>query len=93
MLNIRPLALFSNPWRRWYPFLLLAVLCGCSKDRDPAKDYGPFLQQTLDRALQADPQVRNAVLLVESPKLRLNWKGASGLANPAAGTVMTPDQP
>jgi D-alanyl-D-alanine carboxypeptidase len=82
----------------WYPLIVILAIFGCKKDKDfstseDPNNYGPFLQQTLDQAVKEDPLVRNAVLLVESPRLKLRWTGASGLADSAAGVAMNPDHP
>jgi D-alanyl-D-alanine carboxypeptidase len=47
------------------------------------------LQALIDQVVDENDNIRNAVLLVETPAMK--WKGASGMANPDEGTAMHAD--
>jgi CubicO group peptidase (beta-lactamase class C family) len=49
------------------------------------------LQELLDRTVEEDPAIRNGVLRVDAPGLE--WRGASGMADPDRGVAMLPDVP
>jgi D-alanyl-D-alanine carboxypeptidase len=75
-------------------FLIVAAVLGfaCqSQELEPTIDE--LLQATVDAAVSENDAVRSAALHLDSPALGLAWAGASGLADPAAGTPMTPDNP
>jgi D-alanyl-D-alanine carboxypeptidase len=48
-----------------------------------------LLQERLDRAVRDDQAVHGGVLRVEAPEF--GWQGAAGLADPAAGVAMRPE--
>lgn len=73
------------------------MIFACSHD-NPMKPEDPQhdqlkkqLQTRLDSLVAKDDAVRNAVLLIESPRQNFKFKGASGEANPDAGIKMMPD--
>jgi CubicO group peptidase (beta-lactamase class C family) len=55
----------------------------------PSKALEGLLQERLDRAVRDDPAVHGGVLQVELPGFA--WQGAAGLADPAAGVAMRPE--
>ncbi len=66
---------------------------GCDKkSTDPAPKTNEELQEQfqslLNRAVAEDEAIHNAVLMVEAPLRNLSWKGAAGLADPAASLPM-----
>jgi len=55
----------------------------------PTRSLETRLQERLERAVRDDPAVHGGVLHVEAPGVV--WQGAAGLADPAAGVAMRPE--
>ncbi len=51
------------------------------------------LQGLIEAAVAGHDAVPGAALAVDSPRLQLEWQGAAGAVDPAAGTPMTPRHP
>jgi D-alanyl-D-alanine carboxypeptidase len=76
--------------------LILAVLplgvvvaAGCR----PAADPEGALRSLLDAAVEHNELIRGVALHVDSPRLGLDWQGASGMADQDAGVPMSPANP
>jgi D-alanyl-D-alanine carboxypeptidase len=73
-------------------------LSGCGDD-DPGAPTPPrtneelaaYFQGLIDGAVSRDGSIRNAVMMVDAPLRGLRWKGAAGLADPAASLAMLAD--
>jgi D-alanyl-D-alanine carboxypeptidase len=68
--------------------IVLVVLAGCSRSSSP-EEAEAALEAMLNRTVARDRGVRNAVLLVDAPKLRVNGSWAAGIAYEENGTAMT----
>lgn len=87
--------------RRW----LFGLLCvgialaawGCGDDpKSPPppmtnEELAAHFQGMIEHAVSVDPAIHNAVMMVDAPRRGLVWKGAAGLADPAGGVAMLPD--
>lgn len=71
---------------------VLVVLTGCSRRSSP-EDAELALEAMLSRTVARDKGVRNAVLLVDSPKLGINGSWAAGIAYEGDDTAMTVQTP
>lgn len=74
-----------------------AVLgAGCQQATEPELTENPLagdLQRLLDDAVANHEGLPAIALHVEAPALDFSWGGAAGVADPAAGTPMTPEHP
>ena len=78
------------------PIALAVTAGGCHQPTDPtalASDLGGELQSLVEGAVRGHDEVPAAALAVDAPRLGLAWQGAAGLADPAAGEVMTAEHP
>jgi D-alanyl-D-alanine carboxypeptidase len=80
------------------PFLFLAylLLLSCAPATEPVVEPPGIedeLRRLVEEAVAGHPEVHGAALAVDSPALGLDWQGAAGLADPAAGTAMSPAHP
>ena len=73
-------------------FACLALAVGCQPALSPP-DFDPALQVLVDSTVLDNDGIRSAALHVDSPSLGIVWEGAAGLADPDAGTPMTPGTP
>jgi D-alanyl-D-alanine carboxypeptidase len=75
-------------------FLIVVAMLGFAcQSQDLVPTIEERLQKTVDAVVSENDAVRSSALHVDSPALGLAWAGASGLADPAAGTPMTPRNP
>jgi D-alanyl-D-alanine carboxypeptidase len=75
-------------------FLIVVAMLGFAcQSQDLVPTIEESLQKTVDAVVSENDAVRSSALHVDSPALGLAWAGASGLADPAAGTPMTPRNP
>jgi D-alanyl-D-alanine carboxypeptidase len=72
--------------------LVLLVLAGCSRSSSP-EEAEAALEAMLNRTVARDRDVRNAVLLVDAPKLRVSASWAAGVAYEGSDTSMTVQTP
>ncbi len=72
---------------------VLAIACGQPAAPPVGPDTADQLQALIDSVVADDEAVRGAALAVDAPSMGLAWKGAAGLADPASGTEMSPDNP
>jgi len=84
------------------PALLIALFClalalgACEPSTAPeypSAEVEQALQRLVDATVSENEAIHGAALHVSSPTLGLSWEGAAGLADPAAGTPMTPQNP
>lgn len=73
--------------------IVVAVLGFACQSQDLEPTIEERLQAAVDAAVAENDGVRSAALHVDSPSLELAWEGAAGMADPAAGTPMTPRNP
>jgi D-alanyl-D-alanine carboxypeptidase len=75
--------------------LFSALSMGCSSPEEPPEepDPGGEFQAVIESVVAADETIHGASLAVISPSLGIHWEGAAGLADPEAGTPMTPSHP
>ncbi|MCU0305147.1 MAG: beta-lactamase family protein [Thermoanaerobaculales bacterium] len=75
--------------------LAYTALAGCAPKGRGSDSGGPGdeLQRLVESVVAADDAIHGAALAVVSPSLGIDWRGAAGLADPSAGTPMTPDRP
>ncbi len=74
---------------------LAVVVAACSRPAvEPAPgDPSRELQALIDSVVASDEAIPGVALAVISPRLGIDWEGAAGLADPDAGTPMTPANP
>ncbi len=60
---------------------------------EPKAELGASLQALVDSAVTDNDAIHGAALYVTAPELGFEFEGAAGLADPDAGTPMTPDRP
>ena len=77
--------------------MLILVLCAaflisCSRSNEPEQAEAE-LEALLLKTVTKDETLRNAVLLVESPKLGINKAWATGIADEHSGAAMTVETP
>jgi len=78
----------------FFCFALPLAACGpATAPEDPSKGIEQALQRFVNAAVSENEAIHGAALHVSSPTLGLSWEGAAGLADPAAGTPMTPRHP
>jgi len=84
------------------PALLIALFClalalgACEPSTAPeypSAEVEQALQRLVDATVSENEAIHGAALHVSSPTLGLSWEGAAGLADPTAGTPMTPQHP
>jgi D-alanyl-D-alanine carboxypeptidase len=72
--------------------LVAVFLIGCSRSSEP-EEAEAALQALLRKIVAKDETVRNAVLLVESPKLGISGAWAAGISDEHSGETMTVKTP
>lgn len=78
------------------PLLGLALVTGCSSDSmsgADSRDIDQVLRRLIEDVVAKNENVRAAALAVDAPGARLEWRGAAGLADPAAGTANSAGHP
>ncbi len=84
----------ATKWIVVAAMVFLTVGCGSEPEQiDPALDLERALQGVIDSVVDGDQAIHGAALAVIAPSLGLEWEGAAGMADPAAGTAMTPGNP
>lgn len=73
--------------------IVVAVLGFACQSQDLVPTIEERLQKTVDAVVSENDAVRSSALHVDSPAIELAWEGAAGMADPAAGTPMTPRNP
>jgi D-alanyl-D-alanine carboxypeptidase len=73
--------------------LILAACGPVTTPEGPSTGIEQALQRLVHAAVEENEAIHGAALHVDSPTLGLSWEGAAGLADPAAGTPMTPGHP
>jgi D-alanyl-D-alanine carboxypeptidase len=68
---------------------------GCSSPEGPPEEPDPdaAFSEIIESVVATDDGIHGASLAVISPSLGIHWEGAAGLADPEAGTAMTPAHP
>jgi len=69
---------------------------GCSPTPpapNPDADIAAALSEVIASVVADEPSIHGAALAVSAPTVGVEWAGAAGLADPAAGTPMTPANP
>ncbi len=72
---------------------IFAISCSTPDDPTAQMDPGPAFQALVESVVAGDDNIHGAALAVISPTLGIEWEGAAGLADPEAGTPMTPANP
>ncbi len=83
---------------RWSSIAFLACLgFACTAPQPAAPTAAAVLerelQSLLDGVVATNAEVHGAALAVDASGVAVNWEGAAGLADPAAGVAMTPATP
>lgn len=73
--------------------VIVAVGCSQSADSPEPPTVETRLQAVVDSVVADDDAVPGAALAVISPSHDIDWTGAAGFADPAAGLPMTPAHP
>jgi len=73
--------------------ILAAIVATVACQPTPEPDLGRALQSLLETAVEDATGIPAVALYVNAPRLKLEWNGAAGLADPASGTEMTPEHP
>jgi D-alanyl-D-alanine carboxypeptidase len=74
------------------PGLCLLVMVGCSPGPE-TNGVDEALQTLVDGVVRDNDNVHAVALSVDSPVLGVNWRGASGVADPGGAEAMTADRP
>jgi D-alanyl-D-alanine carboxypeptidase len=74
---------------------LTILAIGCASPAEPPDDdpLGGQLQTLIESIVADNETVHSAALAVHIPSKAIEWEGAAGLADPSAGTPMTPANP
>jgi len=78
------------------PIALAAVVVACRPTAGPAEGERRLvgeLQALVDGTVRDHAEVPAVALVVDAPRLGLQWAGAAGLADPTTGEPMTPEHP
>lgn len=76
--------------------IICALVLGCPPAAPPHEEVAQLesrLAALVEAAVGDGSVVRGAALAVESPKLRISWSGAAGMADPEGGVAMTAATP
>jgi len=72
---------------------IFAISCSTPDEPTAQADPGPAFQALVDSVVAEDDGIHGVALAVVSPTMGIEWEGAAGLADPEAGTPMTPANP
>ena len=72
---------------------IFAISCSTPENPKTQADLGPAFQALVDSVVTEDDSIHGVALAVVSPTMGIEWEGAAGLADPEAGTPMTPANP